>query len=107
MFRCHKEGVLFGQSAEIHGRTSTKPHFLPTSVSIEKDCKLDAVSIFSSLKDKFPGECFLLESIEGPRKVARYSFIGVEPISVFKSRDGLVEIDGEAHEVENPYEALR
>jgi len=76
-------------------------------VSIEKNCKLDAVSIFSSLKNRFQGECFLLESLEGPRKVARYSFIGVEPISVFKSRDGIVEVDGERHEVENPYEALR
>jgi len=76
-------------------------------VSIEKDCQLDPVSVFASLRSKFPGECFLLESLEGPRKVARYSFIGVEPLSVFKSRDGIVEIDGEPHEVEDPYEALR
>jgi len=68
---------------------------------------LDPVSIFASLRSRFPGECFLLESLEGPRKVARYSFIGVDPISVFKARDGIVEVDGEAHEVEDPYEALR
>lgn len=107
LFICLREGVYFGQSAEIREHSVDKPRFLPTSVSIDKDCKLDPVSIFSSLRNKFPGECFLLESLEGPRKVARYSFIGVEPISIFKSREGIVEIDGEPHETENPYEALR
>ena len=107
MFTCLQEGVIFGQSADTQGQTATKPKFLPTSVSIEKNCKLDPVSIFSSLRGQFPGECFLLESLEGPRKVARYSFIGVEPISIFKARDGIVEIDDEPHETDNPYEALR
>jgi len=107
LFTCLREGIFFGQSAEIEGRPASKPKFLPTSVSIEKNNQLDPVSIFSSLRSRFPGECFLLESLEGPQKVARYSFIGVEPISVFKSRDGIVEINGEPHEAENPYEALR
>ncbi|MEM2892375.1 MAG: anthranilate synthase component I family protein [Thermoplasmata archaeon] len=74
---------------------------------MERQCILDPVSVFASLKASFPGECFLLESLEGPRKVARYSFIGVEPMSVFKARDGMVEIDGETREVDDPYEALR
>lgn len=81
--------------------------FLPTSVSMERQCILDPVSVFASLRASFPGECFLLESLEGPRKVARYSFIGVEPMSVFKARDGMVEVDGETREVDDPYEALR
>lgn len=74
---------------------------------MERQCILDPVSVFASLRASFPGECFLLESLEGPRKVARYSFIGVEPMSVFKARDGIVEVDGETREVDNPYEALR
>jgi len=65
------------------------------------------VSVFTSLRDGFPGECFLLESVEGPRKVARYSFIGVDPISVFRTRGNIVEIDGETSAVSNAYEALR
>ena len=80
---------------------------LPTSVSLDQRTELDPVSVFSSLREQFPGECFLLESVEGPKKVARYSFIGVDPISVFRSRGRLVEIDGQAYESDNPYEALR
>ncbi len=68
---------------------------------------MDPVSIFSSLREQFPGECFLLESVEGPDKVARYSFIGVDPISTFKAKDGFAEIDGEGAATENPYDALR
>lgn len=80
---------------------------LKTSVSIERDTRLDPLSIFYSLREQFPGESFLLESVEGTRKTARYSFIGVDPISVFKSRRGLVDIDGQAQNVEDPYDSLR
>jgi len=65
------------------------------------------VSVFMSLRERFPGECFLFESVEGPRKVARYSFIGVDPISVFRSRGSVVDIDGETRAVSSAYEALR
>ena len=34
----------------------------------------------------------LLESIKGPEKIARYSFIGAEPFLVFKVKNGFVEI---------------
>jgi anthranilate synthase component 1 len=80
---------------------------LPTSVSIERRVELDPVSLFSSFREQYPGECFLLESVEGPKKVARYSFIGADPLSVFRSKGNLVEIDGESFESENPYESLR
>lgn len=59
------------------------------------------------MREQFPGECFLLESVEGPQKVARYSFIGVDPISVFTSQDGSVVIDGDSIPAPNPYDALR
>jgi anthranilate/para-aminobenzoate synthase component I len=35
---------------------------------------------------------FLLESIKGPEKIARYSFIGVEPFLIFRVKNGSVEI---------------
>ncbi len=38
---------------------------------------------------------FLLESIKGPEKIARYSFIGAEPFSIFSVKDGAVEISGQ------------
>lgn len=96
-------GALHSESEVTAPRDSQ----LPTSVSIDPRTKLDPVSVFCSLRERFPGECFLLESVEGPKKVARYSFIGVDPISVFRSMGRLVEIDGHTHESDNPYNALR
>jgi anthranilate synthase component 1 len=80
---------------------------LKTSVSIERGIRLDPLSIFHSLREQFSGESFLLESVEGTRKTARYSFIGVDPISVFKSRRDLVDVDGDAQKVDDPYLHLR
>lgn len=101
-------GISFGGARD--GRDAGKQRqqiSLPTSVSIEQGLRLDPVSIFASLRERFPGECFLLESVEGPRKVRRYSFIGVDPISVFRSRGPVVEVDSEAREAGDPFEALR
>ncbi|MBI4654320.1 MAG: anthranilate synthase component I family protein [Nitrospirae bacterium] len=36
---------------------------------------------------------FLFESANGPEKIARYSFIGVEPFLIFKVKDGIVDIE--------------
>jgi anthranilate/para-aminobenzoate synthase component I len=36
---------------------------------------------------------FLLESIKGPMKIARYSFIGFDPYLVFKVKNGSMEIE--------------
>lgn len=80
---------------------------LTTSVSIENNSKLDPVSIFSSLREQFEGECFLLESVEGTKKTARYSFIGVDPISVFCTQNGTVIANGESMKADDPYESLR
>jgi len=80
---------------------------LTTSVSIDEGNGLDPISIFSSLKEQFEGESFLLESVEGTKKTARYSFIGVDPIHVFKGRDGVIESDGDTLKVPDPFEALR
>jgi anthranilate synthase component 1 len=80
---------------------------LKTSVSIDRGIRLDPLSIFHSLREQFSGESFLLESVEGTRKTARYSFIGVDPISVFKSRHNLVDIDGDERKSDDPYLHLR
>ncbi len=80
---------------------------LATSVSIGKDLHQDPTSIFYSLREQFPGEAFLLESVEGTRRTARYSFIGVDPISSFKATGESVQVDGQSDKRENPYEALK
>jgi len=87
--------------------TGDRPSNLVTSVSISARPQLDPISIFYSLREQFPGETFLLESVEGTRKTSRYSFIGVDPISTFKSTGETVEIDGWSRREKDPYEALR
>ena len=80
---------------------------LVTSVSIAERHSTDPVSIFHSLRDQFPGETFLLESVEGSRRTARYSFIGVDPISTFVSKGRTVEVDGRGKACDDPYDELR
>ena len=80
---------------------------LTTAVAIENGFKLDPLSTYASLREQFPGESFLLESVEGTKKTARYSFIGVDPVHVFKSRGETVQSDGRSFKVPDPFEALR
>jgi anthranilate synthase component I len=49
------------------------------------------------LKLRGDGPSFLLESVEGGERIARYSFIGVQPRAQYVLRDGQVEVkeDGE------------
>lgn len=46
---------------------------------------------------------FLLESIKGPEKIARYSFIGAEPFLVFKVKNGKIDISGQQSSVSGQY----
>ena len=39
----------------------------------------------------------LLESIKGPEKIARYSFIGFDPCMTFKIKNGLVDFENNPH----------
>lgn len=50
------------------------------------------LEIFCGLRHKYEGDKFLLESVEGTAKTARYSFIGFDPIATFKSRGRHIEI---------------
>ena len=45
------------------------------------------------LKIRGAGPAFLLESIEGGERLARYSFIGSDPIAVLTMRDGLATLE--------------
>src|SRR5258706_5497105 len=46
------------------------------------------------LKLSGAGPSFLLESVEGGERVARYSFIGVQPARQYRLRPGRVELHG-------------
>ena len=54
------------------------------------------------LKLRGDGASFLLESVEGGERIARYSFIGVQPRAEYILRDGQVEIkeNGETRTVQ-------
>ena len=65
---------------------------------------------YSALRREFDGESFLLESVEGTEKTARYSFIGLKPAFRFKSKGKEVVCEGVSDskgKSENPYLSLK
>ncbi|HEX5809842.1 MAG TPA: hypothetical protein VFY25_14335, partial [Anaerolineales bacterium] len=58
------------------------------------------VSLYLKLRGN--GASFLLESVEGGERIARYSFIGVQPRAEYILRDGQVEVkeNGETRHVQ-------
>lgn len=70
-------------------KLSKKGNVIPVYQEINAD--LDTpVSAF--LKIKHSDYAFLLESVEGQEKIARYSFLGTQPSLIFKSKDKQIEI---------------
>ncbi len=87
----------------------TQAHQLSTDiVRLPRDHS--PLAIFCNLREQFEGEKFLLESVEGTAKTARYSFIGFDPILTFKSTGNRIQISmhNETTETEgDPISALR
>ncbi len=48
------------------------------------------ISVYMKLRGQGPS--FLLESVEGGERIARYSFIGIRPRAQYILRDGQVEV---------------
>jgi anthranilate synthase component 1 len=63
------------------------------------------LEVYAKIRSVFD-KSFLLESVEGTKKIARYSFIGFDPLLEFKSKGRNVEVNGESYMVEDPYEEL-
>ena len=68
------------------------------------------VSAFLKIDDG--GDAFLLESVEGAEKWGRYSFLGIAPQAVFRSKGKRVTVarpdeHGVAREVADPFAALK
>jgi anthranilate synthase component 1 len=59
------------------------------------------VSAFLKIRDT--GPAFLLESIEGGERLARYSFIGADPIALLTLRDGVATLKSSKGETRTPY----
>src|SRR6188474_2377737 len=58
------------------------------------------------LKLRGAGPSFLLESAEGGQRVGRWSFLGVHPRSVIRLDKGVMTVDGEPREFDDPYAAV-
>jgi anthranilate synthase component 1 len=72
-------------------KLSSKGNLIPVYKEVNAD--LDTpVSAF--LKIRHGDYSFLLESVEGKEKIARYSFLGTDPSLVFKSKGNKIEICG-------------
>ena len=70
-------------------KLSKKGNVIPVYKEINAD--LDTpVSVF--LKMEKGDYSFLLESVEGQEKIARYSFLGTDPSLIFKSQAKKIEI---------------
>lgn len=68
------------------------------------------ISVFKKL-EQFREVSFLLESVEGGEHLARFSFVGFDPLAVIEGKNGLIEIteNGKKKEVsfDDPLDVLR
>ena len=69
-------------------KLAKKANVVPVYREILAD-QLTPVSAFLKVKDD---HSYLLESVEGEEKIARFSFIGIEPSIIFKSKGNSVEL---------------
>src|SRR5919206_3457186 len=58
------------------------------------------------LKLRGGGPSFLLESAEQGQRFGRWSFLGVQQLSVMRLEDGRLTVDGEPREAADPYAAV-
>ncbi len=75
-------------SKEEFAKLAKKADVVPVYREILAD-QLTPVSAFLKVEN---GYSYLLESVEGEEKIARFSFIGIEPSIRFKSKDNSVEL---------------
>lgn len=79
-------------------------------VSLEIFADTDTTIGLLSRLEKRADCCFLLESVEGGEKWARYSFLGIGPFDTLTAKNGKVvikSVDGTVKISDNPIEVLR
>src|SRR5437870_12134097 len=75
--------MAFGQ--ELSTTRSSKLSYFPIATSKRP------IEIFSSILDKSE-TAFILESVEGPRRLARYTFLGFDPQKTVRINNRHVEL---------------
>jgi len=82
----YKWGIVFGSENPTTSMSTTK---LVNPLSFKKiDLESSPLEIFSKLYKQY-SNAYLLESIEGPKKLAQYSFIGFDPQLTIKVKNGV------------------
>ena len=74
--------------------------------SKELEIQISPVDLFSVLSERC-SDCFLLESSEGSEKLARFSFLGFGPKKKIILKNGIVKINGNEIETDNPINELK
>src|SRR2546427_11284051 len=80
--RRHPWGIVFGQQLTTH---PTRLNYLPL------ETRKQPINVFASLRNRFD-TCFILESVEGPRRLTRYTFLGFDPQKIIRTSKKQVEI---------------
>ena len=62
-------------------------------IPVYKEILADTLTPVSAFQKIGKGYSFLLESIEGQEKIARFSFIGIEPSIILKSKSNSIEVN--------------
>src|SRR5437868_14459902 len=96
------------KSFEEFSQLATQGNVIPVAKTITADL-LTPVAAYLRLQKRSPYS-FLLESIEGGEKVARYSFLGTDPHTILRARGNNVEllINGESQpQTESFFKVLR
>ncbi len=97
---------MFYPTFEEVKELSKTHNIIPVSMEVYADMETP-ISLFKRFAQ---GQCFLLESVEGGEKWARYSFIGRKPYLTLSSRNGVCVLNskGEKQTKEgNPVDILR
>ena len=81
---------MFYPSLKEFIRLSRTANVVPVYKQVSADLDTPVSSFLKLQKDDY---AFLLESVEGQEKIARYSFLGTRPSLVFKSKARQVEIN--------------
>jgi anthranilate synthase component I len=76
---------------------------IPLRHTFIDDCE---TPVSAYLKLRGAGPSFLLESAEQGQRFGRWSFLGVQQRAVMRLADGLLTVDGERREYDDPYGAV-
>ena len=94
-------------SKQEFSKLAQNANVIPITKQIYSDTKTP-IGIFINFAEQ--ENCFLLESIEGGEKWARYSFIGRNPYMTFQSSDNTIVIEdkeGKTTMEGNPFDELK